>query len=569
MKEIMDSVKMYVNFRKYGIKPMNENDSFFSGEVWVLSEGNVSEIWSRFAGDEVTADYPKDISPEAGILIDVEVSPKITGVLSRVQYNPFWSRPSFEQDMRMIPDNVQNMLLRTEKGYLSVLPICTKNYYACINHSENAQTVRIALSPEQTGVGKMSGVSAIIAESEDAYEAVHQSYQYASEKGYIKTPMRNRKHLPDIYRGLGWCTWNAFYQDVTESKIIAKMEEFQKKNIPIQWVMIDDGWTEVSGKNRHRISSLYEDRKKFPYGLKHCIDILKNKYQVAAVGVWHSMTGYWFGIERNSLLYCERKNQLTETNAGHWIPAAEESYKFFCDWYRYLKGQGVDFVKIDTQGNMFQFLNGRKNCVCDSVTAQMQMDKAVDESFRGNVINCMGMSNLNACFRPYSSLMRMSDDFLPDKKNSFKEHLLQNIYNSVFLSELYYCDFDMWWSKHPTAKQSWVLRAISGGPMYLSDKRGGSDGAFLKKLLDEKGEMRVFCDRQPKITEEDLFRLPKNRILRVDNQMQGKQVMALFNLSSEPQTVQICGNYESVLSEKCVNGEIVLDGNEADLYIEK
>ncbi|MBQ7901239.1 MAG: hypothetical protein IJ365_04660 [Clostridia bacterium] len=33
----------------------------------------------------------------------------------------------------------------------------------------------------------------------------------------------------------------------------------------------------------------------------------------------------------------------------------------------------------------------------------------------------------------------------------------------------------MWWSNHPTARSSGMLRAISAGPVYLSDRIGESD----------------------------------------------------------------------------------------------
>ena len=128
----------------------------------------------------------------------------------------------------------------------------------------------------------------------------------------------------------------------------------------------------------------------------------------------------------------------------------------------------------------------------------------------------MGMCNLNVNFKPYSAVMRMSDDFFPDKEDSFREHILQNIYTSVFLSELFYCDFDMWWSKHISAKQNMILRMISGGPIYISDKIGESDIENIKNLLDKSGK-QLQCDSVPRICETDLFHNPCEGILRVEN----------------------------------------------------
>ena len=159
----------------------------------------------------------------------------------------------------------------------------------------------------------------------------------------------------------------------------------------------------------------------------------------------------------------------------------------------------------------------------------------------------------------------MSDDFFPDKEDSFKEHILQNIYNSVFLSELFYCDFDMWWSKHISAKQNMILRMISGGPIYISDKIGESDIENIKNLLDKSGK-QLQCDSVPRICETDLFHNPCEGILRVENTLGGEDVIALFNLSDTKKTVQNHGTYRNLFSGRMVRGDITLEANDAELY---
>jgi hypothetical protein len=48
----------------------------------------------------------------------------------------------------------------------------------------------------------------------------------------------------------------------------------------------------------------------------------------------------------------------------------------------------------------------------------------------------------------------------------------------------------MWWSEHPeSAIQSGVLRAISGSPIYVSDKIGRSNGEILKPLALSDGKI--------------------------------------------------------------------------------
>lgn len=94
----------------------------------------------------------------------------------------------------------------------------------------------------------------------------------------------------------------------------------------------------------------------------------------------------------------------------------------------------------------------------------------------------------NILSRPTSAISRNSDDFMPNKENGFVEHLLQNAYNSVYHDELYYCDWDMFWTKHEDAVKHSLLRAISGGPIYVSDQIGDTNPDVLKPLAYHNGE---------------------------------------------------------------------------------
>lgn len=470
-------------------------------------------------------DFQRVLASDYCAYADLSLSCGVDGVLSRVLYNPFWSKPSFERDMSRLADNIQNMLIKQGDKYTAILPLCMSDYNAYISASDEKNTLRIKITKYYEGSKKLCGVFAVLAENSNPYMAVHMAYEYAVNRGYILTPLRENKRLPEIYKKLGWCTWNAFYHDVTEKGIIDKLEEFKSKNVPIKWIIIDDGWSKTAENSNFEISSFFEDRTKFPNGLREFIRHIKENYGIEKVGVWHSLTGYWYGIEKNSDLYERQKNRLTETNSGYIIPSDNGAYDFFNEWHEYLKGQGVDFVKIDTQGNTVEFLKGQRDCVKKAIEIQNAADRSVMNNFDGNVVNCMGLSNINLHNRPYSALVRSSDDFYPDKKGSFKEHLIQNVYNAVFLRNLYYCDFDMWWTANESAADSSALRAISGGPVYVSDKVGDTNGEYLKSLIDENGVIPLF-ESVAVPTPDCLFGYDKT--LKVQNTLNGEVVIKEF-----------------------------------------
>ena len=40
--------------------------------------------------------------------------------------------------------------------------------------------------------------------------------------------------MPEIFNYLGWCSWDAFYTDVTEDKIRQKTQELTEKKVPVR-----------------------------------------------------------------------------------------------------------------------------------------------------------------------------------------------------------------------------------------------------------------------------------------------------------------------------------------------
>lgn len=530
-----DNIKLYANIRQRGIISAADSDGFFCGnaERYQVSE-SIEEISVNLNCCQLPYDYDIILNAKDSAFTDIKIEEKVLNVLSRVQYNPFWSRPSFETDLSKIPENVQNILIKCEDCYIAVLPLCCNDFYAQIIPSRDSNTLRISLSACFEGATKLSGTAAVISKAETPDSAISKGYAYAIEKGYIKAGNK-AKALPDIFQKFGWCSWNAFYHDVTEKGIIEKVKELKSKNIPVKWIIIDDGWALRAGFNDWKITSFFEDKNKFPNGLKGCIDTLKNTYGVEQVGIWHSMTAHWYGIEKDSELYTSQKENITQTNSGYYMPSSEKAYEFFNEWYRYLKVQGIDFLKIDTQGNVLEFFKGSKDCVKKCIEYQENIDKAAFDNFGNAVINCMGMSNLNAFTRPYTVISRNSDDYYPDKPESFTSHIMQNAYNSVFHSRLYICDFDMWWSNHTTAKVSSVLRAVSGGPVYISDKVNDTDSTYITPIIDENGCIPT-VGQAAMPTYDCLFTSPENEVLKLYNKIGSEGVVAAFNLSDKPKT---------------------------------
>ena len=100
----------------------------------------------------------------------------------------------------------------------------------------------------------------------------------------------------------------------------------------------------------------------------------------------------------------------------------------------------------------------------------------------------------------------------------------------------------MFWTKHEAAVKHSMLRAISGGPIYFSDKVGNTNPEVLKPLVYSDGKI-LRMDRSAKPTEDCLFINPlKEGVLKLHNitRFGGKRIggiISAYNVSGQQQKV--------------------------------
>ena len=162
------------------------------------------------------------------------------------------------------------------------------------------------------GFSRLDGMLGVAAVSDDPYRAIHECVRVIAARTHVR--MRSERAFPQELTGLGWCTWDSLGQDVSERAIIAKMEEFRRKNIPVSWVLLDDGWSDVDRKNG-TLRSFGADPSRFPKGLSHTVRLLKDEFGVKYVGVWQAFQGYWNGVDPNGEVARRMKESLTRITA--------------------------------------------------------------------------------------------------------------------------------------------------------------------------------------------------------------------------------------------------------------
>jgi raffinose synthase len=419
-------------------------------------------------------------------------------------FKDWWTKPAFLRGFEEMPEHTQCVLLKNSDGADCLLPMAGGDWKteACPGRPGE---LSLAMARGPAGAVSLEETVFVLARAEDIFSAVHAAFSWAArEKGI---PLRSGRRYPEMFRYLGWCSWNACYTDVSEEKIRSKVREFSGKNIPVRWVLIDDGWLSVKDG---RLTSFSPDPQKFPQGFGPMIKQLTAESQVRWFGVWHAFGGYWGGVMPGSEAAEREAGHLYRTADGKLLPypEAEHGYGFWRDWYDFLRAQGISFVKADGQSAVKSYYESDLPFCRAARGAHEALDGAAAAYMDGNLINCMGMASENFFSRPGSAVSRNSDDFFPDAEDGFSSHLMQNAYNAVWQDELYVCDWDMFWSGHKDARRHAVLRAVSGGPVYGSDRIGETVKSELEPLAFRDGSLPRL-DRAAKPSEDCIFSDPR------------------------------------------------------------
>jgi raffinose synthase len=353
--------------------------------------------------------------------------------------------------------------------------------------------------------------------------------------------LRSRKHYPSVFKYLGWCSWNSFLRDVSESGLREAVELFSKRSMPFKMVLIDDGWHSVE---EEKLTSFEPDRSKFPNGFSSAVEAIK-KAGVRYVGAWLTLQGYWRGVKEGSPLSSSYPMVKGKHN-DQLVPNPErlEGHKFYTDFLGYLKSSGVDFLKVDNQFDVFRY--AADNMPVGSLAEGLH--HALESSagmFGLPILNCM--ANTPDCFFFWSNsnVARASMDYIPYWKDGAKRHILYCAYNSLWLSQVAWPDWDMFQTHDPYALVHAISRLLSGGPVYVTDLPELVKPELLRKMTLKDGRLPDM-DMPAVPTDDCIFKDPYNEqvALKVYNTMGIKGlgkigIVGAFNISSSGKEVSV------------------------------
>ncbi|XP_027169863.1 galactinol--sucrose galactosyltransferase-like [Coffea eugenioides] len=384
------------------------------------------------------------------------------------------------------------------------------------------------------------------------------------------------KRPPDIVDKFGWCTWDAFYLKVTPKGVWEGVKSLVEGGCPPGMVLIDDGWQSIchddddvndqKGMNRTsageqmpcRLVKFEENYKFRDYtssrvpcdkGMVAFVSDLKEEFRsVEHVYVWHALCGYWGGIRPNvpsmpeSRVISPKLSQGLQmtmedlavdkiVNNGVGLVPPEKVQEMYEGLHSHLESAGIDGVKVDVI-HLLEML-------CEEFGGRVELAKAyykaltasVRKHFKGNGV-IASMEHCNDFFylgTEAIALGRVGDDFWctdpsGDPNGTFWLqgcHMVHCAYNSLWMGNFIQPDWDMFQSTHPCAEFHAASRAISGGPIYVSDSVGKHNFQLLKSLVLPDGSI-LRCQH---------YALPTRDCLFEDPLHDGKTMLKIWNLN--------------------------------------
>jgi len=361
--------------------------------------------------------------------------------------------------------------------YLAVLPLCGEQAYAWFAPENGVLKLRLGTRGNAAVKGNLPVVS--WARADSPYLAANKAWKQATEteqiRGWMK--MRGQKSYPEIFKYLGWCSWEAFHKKISSDKLVSAFKMLEANELPVRYILVDNG--------HFSPDTLMPKPDTFPHGYKP-LTVLRNEQSIKWVGMWHALLGNPNAMSPGNPPVIA--GAMMQLHNGRCVPKPDaQSIETFM---RYLvsrsKRDGIDFVKVDFCGTLLSFYAGTEkakvtalfpesaeNAIGNPSAAATLFSRiyqqVIEEEFDG-LLNC----NWHVPHFIFNSLNNVLGRCGPDYKRNVKrarECVFISFSTIPWLGQVYWGDHDMFDSSDTLAARMMAIsKALSGGPAYLSDE---------------------------------------------------------------------------------------------------
>lgn len=370
-----------------------------------------------------------------------------------------------------------SVFLLKDGRYLAVLPLVGEYSIAYLTYDYEkggAPTLSVASFGKAPVKGEVPVLA--YATGSNIYEASATVWQRVikSDLKGVTAKLRDEKKSPECWDYLGWCSWEEYRFEITEELLAKAMKEIDASDVPVRWVLIDEGteWFDSSkDKNRFNLGlySFKPDPVKWPNGLAPLMQY-KREDGIKWMGIWHHQAGLFRGIDPDNNMGPEL-NKLFVEHRGETIVKGEfdAQYKFYEELFREPTELGFDFIKVDFQGSQFKKYVGGEN----AVQAHLQSNRALEAYARDNglgLMHCFAQDILCVLNGSDATVIRTAQDYRKGKPTAVRVQTFQNYNNKLWQGHVFWGDHDMFHSNDTLANRMMaVSKAMAGAPVYVSD----------------------------------------------------------------------------------------------------
>ena len=531
----------------------------FCGEDLILAAAAQNSDNSHLAAEEYSADnycglliaaHTSNSSSSWKCTIGVQTDTVLRWSACH-RYEPFWMFRKTGSQFAEIPPETQYLLVElTSNRYLIVVPLVDNSFHASVaGNVANELELTIESGDTSTTTTSMNG---LYMHACSCPFTLMREAQHAVAKIVPGATLRTDKSLPPFVDWFGWCTWDAFYQNVSEEKVVTGLKSFNDEGVYPRYLILDDGWQQVAQAEEHTVRlTAFSANDKFGNTLSPTVASAR-KCGVQWVFVWHALNGYWAGVDVESFAAYSARLKPRAFSPGilHHMPNFNSEYwgttiglvppdrigDFYHDYYEQLRNQGVDGVKVDNQCAIEAVGDGERGRVKLMHAYHDAIETSAQTYFNSNLINCMSCASEVFYQSSNSALIRTSTDFWPNRPETHGLHLVTNAHVSLWFAGFMHPDWDMFQSAHEAGPYHAAARAISGAPVYVSDKPDGHNFDLINKLVLPDGSV-LRCSHPALPAKSSLFTDPLTQPvpLKIFNFNNYGAVLGLFHALYTPE----------------------------------
>ena len=455
------------------------------------------------------------------------------------KYDPF-PVPYYAAEFKEVPLGTYFFLTQDEFGFTAYFCLSHKKCICELSGDPASSLLLHASSTPGLDAGK-DYPALICLRGKKAHQVIQETMRLALEcTGGVGKPVEEKPPPPNWLSMLGWELDAASPETTTHESALNGIWSLKQEGFQPGYSLIGEGWEDLAQLpddplKQHVLHSFEANPINFPRGLKGLVEDLKHA-GVKHVGLTHSIMGARAGIHP----VLAKGYNLPVDSQGRYFLGEElgHTFQFYCDFYSYLREQGIDFVKVAAQQAIRLFSTYEGQAAAMSKNLQFAIQAAGSIHFNTPHFNTDCLRNENLFYWGSARIARAAGKTRSLNPMAGMRAVRNNLINALWLQHVMQPDFDSWETGCPHKETLAVLHALSGTLNILRDPPGEHDKQLIRKMALPSGQL-LLSDTTLSLCPDSIFNNPaeSKKIYKAYTLCGTSGVIGAFNLTAGKRTL--------------------------------